>query len=242
MNLKKFIEKRTVAAANEKKYRASCYACLQPHFSCYCEHIKKFDPEIKFVILIHPIEHKRRVATGRMSHLCLSNSELIIGSDYSNNVKVNTILNDLNYQSVVLYPGKKSFNLSNHEASTAHLFNKNKKLAIFVIDGTWATARKTMRLSSNISALSQICFTPNTASKFRVRKQPSLNCYSTIEAVHQTIEMISPHTGLDLSARPHDNLLYVFNELVERQIMFANDAARNPRSTSYRKAKYRIIA
>ena len=36
---------------------------MQPEFGCYCRHIKKFDPKIKFIILIHPIELKRRIAT-----------------------------------------------------------------------------------------------------------------------------------------------------------------------------------
>ena len=111
---------------------------------------------------------------------------------------------------------------------------------VFVIDGTWATARKTMRLSQNLHALPRVCFTPPARSNFQVRKQPKAECYSTIEAVHHTIELLGPAAGFDLLARKHDSLLRVFSVMVNRQIAFLKDAFDNPRSTSYRRPKARV--
>lgn len=178
---------------------------------------------MKFVVLIHPIERRRRIATGRMSHLCLENSELIIGEDYSHDPKVNSILKDPNYHPVMLYPGVGSTDISElaaHDRSA--IFPQNKKLAVFVIDGTWNTARKMVR-SQNLRNLQRICFTPSAPSSFRVRKQPKEGCVSTIEAIHESIELLGSHAGFDVSTRKHDNLLFVFDQLVENQLKFITE-------------------
>ncbi len=219
MNLQKYFEKRKVFLASAQQFREICLECRQPSFNCYCAHIKSFDPEVKFVILTHPIEARRRIATGRMSHLCLKNSELIVGHDYSRNQKVNSILENPEIHSVILYPGRKSLNISSWtEDERQQLIPTEKKLAIFVIDGTWNTARKMLHLSANLKSLPQICFTPTRLSTFRVRKQPAPECVSTIEAIHQCIELLGAKN------RQHDHLLEVFDQLVEQQLVFVERA------------------
>lgn len=76
--------------------------CLQPDYGCYCGHIQRFDPKIEFVILIHPIEVRRRIATGRMSHLILENSHLISGENYTDHPLVNELIQSQSHQSVIL--------------------------------------------------------------------------------------------------------------------------------------------
>lgn len=221
MNIETFKQRREALREAQPQYRNLCKQCLQPGFSCYCHHIQKFDPKIKFMILIDPIEMRRRIATGRMSHLCLENSELIMGRDYTHNNQVNEILNNPGYQPAVLYPGPLSKNitkLSTEEKSG--LFGSKKTPLIFVIDGTWATARKTMSLSQNLKRLPRICFTPKQASQFRVRKQPKVECVSTIEAIHQLIDLLGDRPGFNLANKQHEHLLYVFNKMVERQLEF----------------------
>lgn len=219
------------------KYRVMCKTCAQPNFSCYCEHVNKFNSKIKFIILIHPIEAKRRIATGRMSHLCLENSELIEGQDYSYNDRVNEILDNPINQPFILYPGRQSLDISNSQQT---FFEKGKNPVLFVIDGTWATARKTMRLSQNLKSIQRICFTPPGPSQFRVRKQPAPNCYSTIEAIHHSIELLGAQAGFETQTREHDKLLYVFDKMVERQLEFIRDSQENPKATSYRRPKFRL--
>lgn len=227
----------------KKKYRTLCGCCAQPDFSCYCGEIKKFDSHINFVILIHPIEAKRRIATGRMSHLSLENSYLIKGQDYTANAIVNQRIEDSSCHSVILYPGQKSQNLTAlDDEKRSKLFPNNKKLQIFVIDGTWATARKMIRQSKNLQQLPKICFTPAAPSNFRVRKQPNSSCFSTIEAIHQTIELVGPGMGFSLSTRKHDALLNVFNFMVENQLAFIRNSNSNLRETTYRREGQQKIA
>ncbi len=150
MDIERYRKQRELRQAAEPQFRVHCQACAQPEFSCFCQHIKPFDSKISFVILIHPIEVRRRIATGRMSHMCLKNSFLIKGEDYSANEKVNAIIADQDRHCMILYPGKTSMNLTDMPSEAIeHVFGKHvsqkKILTIFVIDGTWATARKMAR-------------------------------------------------------------------------------------------------
>lgn len=240
MDLQDYLEHRRKRTEQEPKYRELCTVCIQPTFSCYCRHIQAFDARIDFVILIHPIEVHRRIATGRMSHLCLMNSHLIMGQDYSADKRVNELIEDPERYPVILYPGRQSTNLSLlNDSEKASLFPKNKKLTIFVIDGTWATARRTIRQSKNLSPLPRISFSPEKPSNFRVRKQPDPLCYSTIEAIHQVIELVGPSQGFAASSREHDKLLYVFDKMVERQLEFIRISEGRPGGLRYRRHKRR---
>lgn len=242
MNLAKYRLQRADLLLKTPKYRSICPTCTQPDFGCYCHNIRPFDSKINFVILIHPIEVKRRIATGKMSHLCLQNSHLIKGQNYSDNSTVNRLIEDPEYHSVMLYPGPTSKNLSlMFEPEKTNLFPADKKLRIFVLDGTWATAKKMIRQSENLKGLPRICFSPSKPSNFRVRKQPSANCYSTIEAIHHTIELLGESQGFDLQTRRHDNLINVFDYMVEKQLSFVNEANLNLREASYRREAQRKI-
>lgn len=240
MNLESYLQKRQKLSNELPQYRNLCLTCRQPQFSCFCSFVQKFDPKIKFMILIHPIEFKRRIATGRMSHLCLQDSELIIGQNYSENESVNQVLKDPHNHCMILYPGRTSTNLTSMSlAERQELFPKNKKLVIFVIDGTWATAGKMVYQSKNLFLLPRFCFTPPAPSNFRVRKQPAPGCYSTVEAIHHTLELLGPSQGLDLSLKHQDRLLFVFDKMVEKQLEFIDLSRALPRSTTYRRLSQR---
>lgn len=199
--------------------RGLCLACLHPPLTCYCGKIRRFDPKIRFVILIHGREAQKRIATGRICHLSLEHSLLLQGYDYSNDDRVNALLADTSLHPVVLYPGKDSVDVSAlPPPARAALFPARKKLLVFVIDGTWITARKTMHRSANLAALPRICFSPSRPSRFRVRKQPRENFFSTVEAIHETIELLAQSQGFDPATRAHDGLLEAFDYMVDQQI------------------------
>ena len=233
MNLSDYRRKKDELSKAEPTYRNLCTTCIQPDFGCYCKTIAPIASEINFVILIHPIEAKRRIATGRMSHLCLKGSHLIKGQNYTHNDELNALLADSEYHTVILYPGQNSKNISSMpEAERRNQFLTDKKLRVVVIDGTWATAAKMVHQSTNLQKLPKICFTPVSPSNFRVRKQPESYCYSTIEAIHHTIDLFTNSKSAD---KPHDHLLEVFNSMVEKQLSFLKEVKLNLREASYRR-------
>ncbi|MBX3040551.1 MAG: DTW domain-containing protein [Bdellovibrionaceae bacterium] len=231
MNVGEYLRKKREREEDQPVFRKMCVQCRQPEFSCFCEHIKSFDPKIEFAILIHPLEARRRVATGRMAHLCLENSHLIEGHNYTDDERVNALIAREDAEKVILYPGKSAVNLTQSQTDLSTLFPPTKKLIIFVIDGTWATARQTMNVSRNLKMLPKICFTPAAPSQFRVRKQPQPECHSTIEAIHHTIDLFGDSRGFKASNHEHDHLLRLFGIMVEGQLELIRKAS-NPRRPS----------
>lgn len=220
--LQEYLDFKNNLKAQEFVPRENCEACGFATKTCYCHLVKPFDSKIVFAILIHKVEIERKIATGRMSHLCLKNSYLIPGHDYTNDEVVNRLIDNPENHCVVLYPGKESKCLNTLTCvEKKSLVPTGKQLVVFVIDGTWRTARQTMRTSSNLHKLPQISFYNKAPSNFRVRKQPSDKCYSTVEAIHKTIDLLGDSRGFDIYSRAHDNLIEVFDFVVENQILFS---------------------
>lgn len=226
-------ESAPVAAA-----RALCRACLQPESWCYCAGLRPFDPQITFVILQHFLELRRTIATGRMAHLCLESSRLLLGHDYSEDPAVEALLADPSYQPVVLLPSPGAAAIDEMDApARAGVFATDRRPLVFVVDGTWSTAKKTVRLSRNLRDLPRIRFTPDRPSTFRLRRQPQEKCWSTIEAIHRTIELLGADRGFDVSARAHDVLLSTFDAFVERRLAHVASLEKlNPRQRKGRHA------
>lgn len=236
MDVQQYLELQNKNSNESLKFRELCIDCFQSKSACYCSYIKKFDAHIDFIILIHPSEIRRRIATGRMSHLILENSQLIEGDDYSNNKVVNDLIEDLNRSCVILYPGKNANNITlMTELERGQLFPSGKKLTVFVIDGTWKKARQMLRLSKNLNLLPQICFSSNTPSAFLVRKQPSVECYSTIEAIYHIIELVGQSQGFEIANRVHDNLIHVFSKMVANQLKFIKISEQKPGALKFRR-------
>ena len=154
----------------------------------------------------------------------LKNSIWRMGHLFGDSVEVNALLGDPGRDCVMLYPGVQAANLTHMSPEARALLTASaRRLTIFVIDGTWSTARTTVNQSPNLKAMRRICFTPAGVSNFRIRQQPRPECYSTIEAIHHTIELLG--CASDDGSRPHDRLLRVFDKMVDRQIELAHSVS-----------------
>ena len=114
INKKAIIKPRTFsqieAAKNSNNFEAHCEKCFRPKKTCYCKYITPINTGIKFVFLMHPKEaYKQKTGTGRLAHLTLIDSEIIVGIDFSQNKRVNALINDKNYFPLVLYPAQNAF-------------------------------------------------------------------------------------------------------------------------------------
>ena len=164
-----------------------------------------------------------------MAHLLLDNSWLIEGEDFSKSEKVLRLIADPDRKCMILYPGREAMDLDVPETTFAlrqAAQSSAQRLTVFVIDGTWATARKMMRLSLNLRDLPMVKFQPKEESRFQVRKQPEKHCLSTIEAIHTVIDRLTP-----AGEKAHDHLIELFLEMVDRQKTFVPRFQKNKGST-----------
>ena len=219
---------------SQKHERLMCPQCRKAAKNCICEALAPFDPKIKVVILMHPMEAKKeRTGTGRMAHLSLLHSEIIVGINFTHNTRVNELINDSSRFSTVLYPGDNALNITDSEFNYTH--TKGKELVVFIIDGTWPCAKKMMTLSTNLHTITRVCFTPRKRSQFSIKQQPHELCVSTIEAIYIFLDDIQNQAGVELFGNQHQTLLDMLQVIVDFQI----SCAINPAITSYRKKAYK---
>lgn len=190
----------------------------------------------RFVFLMHPKEFKEEKAgTGRLTHLCLPNSELHMGKGFDADAAVQALINDPKNHPVLLYPGMEALNLSaadEHQISGFRSQVSGRQLVVFLLDATWRGARKMLRLSPSLQRLPRIMFTPSAPSRYIIKQQPVEGCLSTLEAVHELLTVLE-RTGLDAYPLP-GQLLEVFQRMQDFQIKCAADPERG----GYRRHPY----
>ena len=231
-----------------------CYRCFWPQRLCWCASLQPMATRTRFVFLMHPKEFKEEKAgTGRLTHLCLPNSELHMGVGFDRDESVQRLLEDSGHLPMLLYPGRNALNLSiagtgatdaavaatgteppapweaveNLRSAMAH-----RKLVIFLLDATWSGARKMLRLSPSLQRLPRLMFTPSAPSRYIIKQQPQVGCLSTLEAVHELL-LVLERTGLDSYPQP-TQLLGLFQRLQDFQISCAADPSR----AGYRRKPY----
>jgi len=204
------------------EFRAWCAYCRRPRLTCYCSLVEPFESLPRFVILSQPRETKHRLGTGRMAHLGLANSLWYEGVDFSQHAQVNQLIADPANAAMLLYPGRDAVNVSQLNAVERRALIAGPRTAVvFVLDGTWKSVRKMLRLSVNLRQLPRLCFEPPTPSAYGFRREPRPECYSTVEAIHQVIELFTEPGSEAPAARRHDRLLKPFHFMVATQRAYA---------------------
>jgi len=199
-----------------------CYKCYWPIQHCWCGSITPMPTRTKFVILMHPYEFKRiKANTGRLTHICLPDSQLFVGESFDGHEDVQALINDPKNIPVLLYPGKDALDLSAIELSDPQLSTlnaqlKSRRLVVFLLDATWRLARPMLRKSLTLQALPKIMFSNAAPSRYRIKLQPEPGCLSTLEAVHEMLLALD-RTGLDTYTRP-TQLLDLFDRMQDFQI------------------------
>ncbi len=185
-----------------------------------------------------PKEFKEEKAgTGRLTHLCLPNSELHMGQGFEQAEAVQALLADPANYCVLLYPGRDALNLSDRlkgDPQLAALSSQlqSRRLVVFLLDATWGGARKLLRLSPSLQRLPRIMFTPTTPSRYIIKQQPQEGCLSTLEAVHELL-LVLERSGLDRYPEA-GQLIALFHRMQDFQMKCAADPTR----TGYRRKAY----
>jgi DTW domain-containing protein YfiP len=173
---------------------------------------------------------KEKNATGRLSHLCLENSQIITGIDFNQSESVKNLLSDPSNFCTLLYPGSDSKDISQGDFRTN--FERDRKWIVFILDGTWPCAKKMMKLSTCLHSIPKISFSNGRKSIFAIKHQPNEMCLSTIESVHQLL-IDAEKVGLENIGEAKNNLMEVFQAMINFQIKCASD----PTIPSYKKFK-----
>lgn len=194
--------------------------CFKPVENCLCKYTKEIDTNIKFVLLMHPKEAKRqRTGTGNLAHLCLKNSEIIIGLDYSKNERLKQLLTDSQYYPVMMYPGEEAWTAK--KEGFAQTLN-GRTLLVLILDATWFCSRKMIEHNPFLLELPRVSFYGDYRSIFTFKHEPRPEYISTIESCYYFIKEMQENNLTDKNINP-EPLMDVFKEMIKFQLRAENE-------------------
>ena len=194
--------------------RPFCYRCRRPAVTCVCSAITRVATRTHLVFLTHPKEYRKvRVGTGRLAHLSLERSEVLVGTEFDQHPRVRALLGDASTDCRLVYPGPDGDNLSRGEYRPVI----GRQPVFFLIDGTWAGAKSILRRSRLVHALPRLGFDSAAPSAFSIKRQPRAECLCTLEAAHRCLTLLAEHGHEQMDASAGDRLLAPLRRLMEIQ-------------------------
>lgn len=194
--------------------RKTCPNCQRPLPVCYCSALVKVANSIKVLIIQHPLEHKHPFNTGRMAHLCLSNSELIVAETLST-AQLTSILNT---PSGLLYPSLPW--LANSEEIVKPQANQLPDTSsiqqLIVIDATWKKSKKILHLHPALQQLPRLHLKSHLkgklSSNYQIRKTTVENGLSTLESIVMALDILEPDGEFEGMLQPFERMIDLQSE------------------------------
>lgn len=138
------------------------------------------------LIIQHPLEQKHPFNTGRMAHLCLDNSELVVAESLSEA----ELARLLAPRSALLYPSLEWLPVVERvEAGSARAQALEQ---LVVIDASWRKSKKMLHLHPVLQGLPRVSFEGELRSNYRVRRSSLPNSLSTLESIVVAMGALEP--------------------------------------------------
>lgn len=157
---------------------------------------------MKVVIIQHPLEQKHPFNTGRIAHLCLNNSELMVAETLSQQ-QLDLLLKT---PSALLYPSLEWLPASN-EINCAEQTLTNNIQQLIVIDANWKKSKKMLHLNPPLQHLPRVNLTGNLQSNYTIRKTSMQDGLSTIESIIKSMNMLEATDKFNALLAPFEQMI-----------------------------------
>jgi len=184
--------------------RPYCYRCDKPESMCLCDYLAPVANTVGVHVLQHPAERRHALGTARIVRLGLQSAQIHRMRQRQGSAATEPV--ELPPGAGLLYPSPDAQVLDDLPAA-------ERPEHLVVIDGTWSQAHRIYRDNDWIQALPKYCLAPHSGSRYRIRKEPRLECLSTVEAVTAALRCLEP----DLKGT--ERLDRAFDAMIDAQII-----------------------
>ncbi|MFK7819146.1 MAG: tRNA-uridine aminocarboxypropyltransferase [Planctomycetaceae bacterium] len=201
--------------SDAEQHRERCYGCYRPVTHCFCDVIPTVNNQTNVLILQHTRERFHAFNTARIVDRALVNSRMEVGFTPELAARQDAI----HPNAGLLYPGEGARLIEDVAPA-------DRPQQIVVLDGTWHHAKTMIRDIGWLRDLPRFRIDPASPSQYRIRREPSIESLSTVEATVDILRSIEPETpGLD-------DLLTAFNTMIDRHIAVIGTAEPRHRERS----------
>jgi DTW domain-containing protein YfiP len=184
---------------NRTKHR--CYICFRPLELCYCDSIPRVGNRTQVLILQHVAERYHPFNTARIVKHGLRRCQLVVRHNRDFATGDLPVAPD----AVLLYPDE--------DATSGVRYHVGPRPSqLVVVDGTWHQAKTIVRDCRQLQTLPRLRLAPTQPGRYRIRREPTPQSLSTVEATVQALSCLEPETpGLG-------QLLVAFEAMVTAQM------------------------
>ncbi len=206
---------RRVRPEASQPTRARCYRCFRPEAFCLCALIPRLPTRSRLVLLQHPREEFVAIGTARLAALSVEGATRHVGVTFDDDREVQELA--ARPDACLLFPS---------DDATPVEALRGQARTLFVVDGTWWQAQKLLSRNPGLAALPRVAFTPAAPSRYRIRKEPSAECVSTIEAIAHVLSVLDDDERFSAMLAP-------FDALIDAQVRFKHEvrASRHAKRT-----------
>ena len=187
-----------------------CEDCRLPSLNCLCPFRVLTHSRVRFVVLMHRLEHLKPTNTGRLIQDCLPDTQVFTWSRTEHDPALMALLKDPAMAPMIIFPDDQPDYadrvIGDNAIDTA--FDDGKTPLFILLDGTWRQARRMFRRSTYLSALPVLPLNTARLTRYRLRKAASSAHLCTVEVA---IELLKKSGDAVASARL-DDYFDVFND------------------------------
>ena len=197
--------------------RALCARCQRAQRTCICQWTRSITPKLQVLVLQHPLEVQQAKGSGRLLHLSLEHSRMVVGEQFEQDVLEQLLFGVWNVgegaiQTLLLYPETPAATAVSLATELAQLRR------LVVLDATWRKSRKMLHLNPVLQQLPRLSLQDPPASHYRIRKAHRPEQLSTLEATCYALAQLEQDQSKYLP------LLQGFDGFVAQQAGYAASA------------------
>jgi DTW domain-containing protein len=192
--------------------RPVCSICLRAQSACICRWVTPLAHSVQVLILQHPMEATQAKGTGRLLHLSLQRSQLIVGEQFDAAQLPNAWARQ---RAVLLYPSTQDdLALLPATAAPGAWLQEPASLCLVVLDATWRKSRKMLHLNPWLQQLPRMALSEPPVSRYAIRKAHAAHQLSTLEATCAALAQLEGQADLCVP------LLSAFDGFVQQQLAY----------------------
>jgi DTW domain-containing protein YfiP len=176
--------------------RPACARCLRPATACLCAAVRPVAHAVQVLVLMHPQEAGHAKNTGRLLHLCLPGSRVIVGEAFDPAVLAQPWhAADPPRHALLLYPPtppNAQHPMHPPPALPLEWLAEPARLRLVVLDGTWRKSRRMLWANPALQRLPRLALDDVPPSRYAIRKAHAAHQLSTLEAVECALRQLEP--------------------------------------------------
>lgn len=181
--------------------RALCAVCLRPARTCICAAVRPVHLErTQVLVLMHPEEAGHAKGTGRLLHLCLADSRLMVGDAFAQDALASALFGPwcsrderTPPRTALLYPQTPERPADIVDVAAPAGGTAPDRLRLVVLDATWRKSRQMLSAHPALQALPRLPLTQVPTSRYAIRKAHAAHQLSTLEATACALSLIEPN-------------------------------------------------